>query len=483
MPAALRIACSCAQCALMGVMFVEQCRAHGVDVSRPRFCAAHVAACATFATALLLTCPTLHAAEPDSAWDDTIADDGVSDDTIADDGVSDDTIADDDVSNDTVADDGALKDTAPHDTVPHGDDQDVTEAKPKTKELPEPDDGWPDLSSFLDHKFGFLPIARPITEPAVGYGAAGGLMFLSKPLGNAAKGLGRPNITGVGGFGTANGSWGLFGVDLRYWAKDKVQTLFAVAGASVNLDYHGSGDDSVLHDNPLRYNLQPIGAAGIVKYRFGESRFWAGIGYGFASTHVTFEAPDTAPGIPDYENQSNVGTLLSLLTFDTRDNFFTPTRGTFLEFSFQPAATWLGSDHNFERLYFTGIQYVPLPENLYLGMRGDAGVSFDAPFYIEPSIDLRGVAAKRYQGEEIAQLESEIRWQFYGRWSVLAFAGCGVAWNDFEDGANAQGVGSGGGGFRYELAQRYGIHAGIDVAGSRDTAAFYLQVGSAWMRP
>ena len=31
-----------------------------------------------------------------------------------------------------------------------------------------PDDGWFDVSGFLDEKYGFLPLAVPITEPAVG---------------------------------------------------------------------------------------------------------------------------------------------------------------------------------------------------------------------------------------------------------------------------------------------------------------------------
>ena len=89
----------------------------------------------------------------------------------------------------------------------------------------------------------------------------------------------------------------------------------------------------------------------------------------------------------------------------------------------------------------------------------------------------------RYQGEEIAQAELELRWQFWKRFSLVGFAGGGGAWNDFEKLDNAQGVVSGGGGFRYELAREFGLHAGVDVAFSRDTAAVYLQVGSAWMRP
>src|SRR6185295_8235883 len=43
------------------------------------------------------------------------------------------------------------------------------------------EDGCLDVSGFLAQKYGFLPIILPITEPAVGYGGGGGLMFLSKP--------------------------------------------------------------------------------------------------------------------------------------------------------------------------------------------------------------------------------------------------------------------------------------------------------------
>jgi len=46
-----------------------------------------------------------------------------------------------------------------------------------------------------------------------------------------------------------------------------------------------------------------------------------------------------------------------------------------------------------------------------------------------------------------------------------------------------QNVGSGGFGFRYELARKFGMHAGIDVVHSAGTTAVYIQVGNAWIRP
>ena len=89
----------------------------------------------------------------------------------------------------------------------------------------------------------------------------------------------------------------------------------------------------------------------------------------------------------------------------------------------------------------------------------------------------------RYQGEEVVQAEAELRWQFWKRFSLVGFAGVGAVWNDFERVHNRRIVPTGGAGFRYELARKYGIHAGIDFAIAPDNTAVYLQIGSAWARP
>jgi hypothetical protein len=354
--------------------------------------------------------------------------------------------------------------------------------------VPEPHetagDGWPDLSGFLNEKYGLLPVVFPITEPAVGYGLVGGVAFISQPLGAARAGLGRPNISFVGGLGTENGTWGVFGADMRYWLGERLQTLFGFAYADVNLDFHGLRESSLLASDPLRYQLGPKGAALQARYRVGDTLFWAGLRYVFAVTEVSFEAPEGTPGLPAYDESSRLGGLTAVASFDSRDNMFTPVRGTFIEASLGAYAKALGGEASFERAVLVAIQYFRLPFGLYLGLRGDAAASFgDAPFYVEPSISLRGVPIMRYQGEEIAQLEAELRWQFYKRFSLVGFTGVGGAWNDFEAIESARSVLSGGAGFRYELARAYGLHTGLDVAFSPDTTAIYLQVGSAWMRP
>jgi outer membrane protein assembly factor BamA len=340
------------------------------------------------------------------------------------------------------------------------------------------------VSGFLDEKYGFLPVAIPITEPAVGYGAAVGLAFISQPLGEAREGFGRPDITLGGGLGTENGSWGLMLGDVRHWFDDRLETQAGITHLSANLDFHGIGQDALLDKHPLRYNLEPTGGVVRVKYRLGDTTLWAGLGYAFAVTRVTFEAPAGAAGLPDFQRESRVGGLTPSLTYDSRDNMFTPLRGTFVEILLGVFSPSLGGDDEFQRLQVTAIQYVPLVATLYLGLRADGAATFgDAPFYLKPFISLRGAPIMRYQGDEVASIEAELRWQFWRRFSVVGFVGTGAAWNDAERLHNTQTIVTGGFGFRYEIARKYGIHMGLDLAFAPGNTAVYVQVGSAWARP
>jgi len=347
-----------------------------------------------------------------------------------------------------------------------------------------PADGWLDVSGFLDEKYGFLPVVMPITEPAVGYGAAVGLAFLSSPLGESRPGFNRPSITFVGGFGTENGSWGAAAGDVHHWLDDRLQTVAGLVYASVNLDYFGIGDDPRLSSHPLHYNLEPKGGMLQAKYRIGASRFWAGLNYAFASTRVSFDAPPGTPGRPDFQRDTDVGGCTPSLTYDSRDNIFTPNRGLYVEATAGLYSEALGGSDDFKRARFLAMQFFPLHPKLTLGLRAEGAASFgDAPFYMRPFVNLRGAPIMRYQGEEMAQLEAELRWQFWKRLSLVGFAGGGAVWNDFERFASTATVVTGGTGLRYELARKYGIHMGLDVGFGPHNTAVYVQVGSAWARP
>jgi hypothetical protein len=346
------------------------------------------------------------------------------------------------------------------------------------------DDGWFDLSGFLASKYGFLPLAVPITEPAVGYGAAGGLAFIDKPLAGDGVTPGRPNISFAGGLGTQNGTWGVAGGDLRQWRGGRLQTLTGILYASVNLDFYGLGDDVALEDHPLRYNLEPFGGTLQGKHRLGATPVMAGLGYTYATTQVAFDAPAATPGLPDFRQTSNLASLTPLVTFDTRDNLFTPVAGTYAEASCALYSEMLGGDDDLQIARLLGMQYFRPATRLFLGFRGDAKAAYgEVPFYLVPFVSMRGVAMMRYQGRKVGQLETEVRWQFWKRVSAVGFGGVGAARNEFGGESRTRTVGAGGAGLRYELARKFGIHAGIDVAFGPDEPAIYFQTGSAWARP
>ena len=349
----------------------------------------------------------------------------------------------------------------------------------------DPEDGWVDVSRFLDKGYGFVPVVVPITEPAVGYGAAVALVFIDKAQRAEQAGFGRPSMTAVGGLATENGTRGLAAGDVRYWLDDRLQTVAAFAYAPINLTFYGIGDGAVRR-NPVDYSLTPIGGVLSAKYRMGaRSRWWAGLGYSYASTEAEFRPSASLPAdaIPA-SGTIRTGGLTPATSFDSRNNGFTPTGGIYAEASCGLYAGWLGSDSKFQRPGAIVMGYVPLHRRLTLGVRGDVTATLgDAPFYFRPFVSNRGVEAMRYQGEEVAQAEAELRWQFWKRISLVGLGGLGSAWNDLGDFRHQETISTYGAGLRYEIARRYGLHLGADVAFGPDDPILYIQFGSAWMRP
>jgi outer membrane protein assembly factor BamA len=349
--------------------------------------------------------------------------------------------------------------------------------------LGDPGDGWFDISAFIDESYGFVPLVIPVTEPAVGYGAVGALVFIDKQKGGGEAGYAQPNLTAVGGGATENGTWGLFGMDSRHWMDDRLQTVVGVVYANAHLDYYGLGEDSWLQEHPLAYQLTPVGGRAQVRYRLGGSRAKIGLAYTLATTRIESDPGDRARGLPPVKRDSRSGGLTPALSYDSRNNLFTPTRGVYAEAQFGVFGKALGGDANHQKAALLAMGFQPLHPRVTLGARGSATFSFgDAPFYTRPFVSMRGIAAMRYQGEQVAQAEAEIDYQFWKRFSVVGFGGVGSAWSGLGVKENRESVQAFGTGFRYEIARKYGLHMGLDMAWGPDEPAFYMQFGNAWGR-
>jgi hypothetical protein len=319
----------------------------------------------------------------------------------------------------------------------------------------------------------------------VGYGAVGALVFIDRDVPGKGQPSARPNIAAIGGLATENGTRGLFAAHLGTWMDGKLHTLVGVADADINLDFFGLGGERRADGASLGYSVAARGGVAGGSYRLGDSPWWVGLRYALAETSLSFDIPgSTASGIAPGDLGLRLGALTPSLTLDTRDNFFTPTRGWYVDLSVPLFREALGSDRNFETATLTAMHYRPLSRSLFFSLRGAGKTSSDGtPFYLRPFVMLRGVQALRYQGEQAAEVEAELRWQLHPRFSLVGFAGAGVARSGIGQYDTQKTVTAGGAGFRYLLARKHGLHMGVDMAVGPDQPIFYVVFGSAWLRP
>ncbi|NTW26467.1 MAG: hypothetical protein HGA37_17345, partial [Lentimicrobium sp.] len=109
-----------------------------------------------------------------------------------------------------------------------------------------------DISNFLLNKRGFLIVPTIITEPAVGYGAAGAAVYFHSSY-SAKKGP--PSMSGILGGGTQNGTWLAGAFHIGYWKRDRIRYMGAIARTYANLGFYGSGNINIFEDQPVNLNL------------------------------------------------------------------------------------------------------------------------------------------------------------------------------------------------------------------------------------
>ena len=328
----------------------------------------------------------------------------------------------------------------------------------------------------------FPPIPLIITEPAVGYGLGATALFLRPRQEAGEEGWARPNASVLGGFATQNGTWMAMGGDASRWLDGRLRSLAGAGVGKINLDFYGRNGAPA--DTPVGYTLDLAGAMVQADWTLAPRSPWSvGLRYAFADVQPKLR---DAPSVPVLEDlfHVRVSAPTGVLTYDSRDNVLTPTRGLYAETSYMVSRKDLGSSKDFEEFTQTLIGWLPLASRWTLAARADyQTASLGTPFFMQPFVGLRGVPAMRYQGDKVTSGEVEATWQFHQRWSAVAFVGSGRAENDRQRVSGSQGVTSGGIGLRYELARKFGLHAGLDLAFSPGTSVVIIQVGSAWARP
>lgn len=374
-----------------------------------------------------------------------------------------------------------------------------TSAPPAKKSFKEmvrdPDDGKLDMSEWLNTSKGFFPVPIVITEPATGYGGGLAVIFLHDSIQDRAaqvkernpdgtvKRLPPPSASGAYGVATENGTWAAGVFHRGIWKEDTIRYIGVLSYLAPNYDYYGTPE------GPLPIDKVPISLEGglllqQLSFRLRDSNFFAGIGYSYFNAEAKLDSDVSLPPIFGEGVQTSSGGIISELEYDSRDNHFTPNHGLNSSARWTHFDTWLGSDNQFELFLLKNRYWHPIADNLVLGARFDGEFAGgDAPFYMLPFIQMRGIPAMRYQGDYVLTTEAELRWDFQPRWSLVGFAGAGWTADDSLGNFSLSDTQPAGGfGFRYLFSKVFQLRAGLDFAFSENEQAFYITTGNGWNR-
>ena len=362
---------------------------------------------------------------------------------------------------------------------------DSTKIKSKLS-LKDPEDGALDLSQFLLEHNGVLPVIVPITEPAVGYGGAVALLYFHKRK-KQYKSYVPPDVSGLLGLYTQNKTWGAGAFHSHIFGENRVRTMTVVFKPDLRIKYYGN-NSPLLEKNPIGINLDSWVFMQKAEVRLGSSKFYAGATYTYFTTNISFDTIPDKPILNELIKRLNLSSTISsfkpTVTYDSRNNAFTPTLGIKAEVSANFSAEWLGSSDNFSTLSTDFFGYFPVSSRFNSAWRFQGSYLLgDAPFYAYPFISLRGIPAMRYQGDNAMVAETEWAYNVYRRWSLIAFTGAGKAFQSIDTFDNIEWAYTVGTGFRYKIAKLLGVNMGTDFAwGNGKDFAFYVVFGSSWSK-
>jgi hypothetical protein len=211
---------------------------------------------------------------------------------------------------------------------------------------------------------------------------------------------------------------------------------------------------------------------------------------------VTYEFQHTDPvnyeegGVFDKEdiigrhggNTSGIGPILS---WDTRNNAYSPDRGAFAEIQYVWFPSFLGSDFYFTVLSIDLRKFFRLDDNSVLAVQALGGLTFgNTPFRKLEELGgtdmMRGYYGGRYTDKCLMAYQAEYRRHLFWRIGVVAFAATGEVAptpGRFElDGLHF----TGGAGVRFALSQEEKLNLRFDFGVAQHSNAFAIQLREAF---
>lgn len=192
----------------------------------------------------------------------------------------------------------------------------------------------------------WVAVPIPVSNPTLGSGLQAALLYL-----HPTKYDDTPNATsGLAAMYTDTDSWFVGGFHDNNFKQDKYR-LKAFGGYGVlNLDFFGVGNTNLPDGASLPYEFK--GALGSVRFlsRLPSTDNWyLGLQYLFLDSEITFETSMLDPLLPDVNGKVTTAALGLVLTYDSRDDNYYPTRGQYTEAKYMNFVETWGGDYDYEK--------------------------------------------------------------------------------------------------------------------------------------
>ena len=352
-----------------------------------------------------------------------------------------------------------------------------------------PEDGWLDGTYWLlTNPIGFVPVPFFFGSSIIGQGGGLGLVFM-KPQEKDYDIVNpkTPDLYTLVGFKTGKDDWGVVGGYRVLFKNDKIRWTGVLGRANLDIDGYYSWGVFKKRYASFGFNIQTDVLSQKLQYEISDSKVYLGVSYSIFANKLNFQRDsinEVYNEIPDEDKVGRVAALTPILTYDTRDSIFTPNNGIYANLYYELYRKSLGGNYDFDLIDFVFLTFIPLSNSVvsssYFNFK--RLVSGRNPFYLQPSINLRGIPLFYYQGDTIVAAEEELRWDFYKRFSIVGFGGVGMTSSDGYARDEGEVVGEYGVGLRYLISKPLKMQGGFDVAWGPSKKPFiYFQFGTAWI--
>ena len=174
------------------------------------------------------------------------------------------------------------------------------------------------------------------------------------------------------------------------------------------------------------------------------------------------------------------------VTYDTRNNAFSPDRGVMLQFYFDHFAPVFGSDYQYTNYVLDARRFINVYHGQVLALQAFGSFNtgptpLRSLAFIGGASNLRGYYAGRFRDKNAAIIQAEYRVPLFWRIGAVGFAGMGNVGPELKDIDFQCLKYSYGGGLRVALNRKEKLNLRLDYGFARGKSdGFYLQIGEAF---